>query len=101
MYRLSFPEYIGRKLGECRCNTEHTGEYVQVKTPAVNGLQEEDGPFFNKAEITAEGKIGEGVLYQQEAEKSYRYPEQRRKKIMHALLQGELSAVEHEVGLLL
>jgi len=81
MYRLSFFEDIGGKLGERRGNAKHAGKNVDVKTEFINGLQEQYRPFFNKTEILAKRKIRQRVSYQQQAEKYYRYPKQRCEKI--------------------
>jgi len=81
MYRLSFFEDIGGKLGERSGNAKHAGKNVDVKTEFINRLQEQYRPFFNKTEILAKRKIRQRVSYQQQAEKSYRYPKQRCEKI--------------------
>jgi hypothetical protein len=71
---------------------------MQVKTPPVNRFQKQDGSLGYETEVSAEGKIGNGVPHQQEAEKTDRYPEQGGKKIPGAVLQGQQTGVGHEFG---
>ena len=83
---------------ECRADTKHTRENVNIETGIIKAVLKQQTPFFNKAEAFIKTKIGKCIINQQQAEESYWYPEKQGEEKPHWLLQSKHSWVVHKVG---
>lgn len=56
---------ISGKLDKGSADAQSAGSYMDIKTGIVKTAFKKKTPFFNKAEILAEGEIGKGVIYKE------------------------------------
>jgi hypothetical protein len=84
---FSLFEYIAGKLEQGCAYTAHASKNVYVKTDAVGRFYKKDDPFLNKREIRTEGKVRNGIVDEEQAEKEDGQPEQDQQANLFGALQ--------------